>query len=220
MGRRLGKFTADNTKCRVKIHGLTLVERMLDTLARTEVRRVVLVVGYKSENVKKLVGRKYKGMKGHPNLIVIKSISKGYGVPGLRLGIMATSEEDLLASTREKISIWNINSFGEFFLRIFGKYRSDYRLVCTRIAEERDRFYLQLKEIKFLRVIPSQSNYFLCELMHKYSTTELVTQLLEKYEIMIKNCTGKVGFEGKNYVRIATQNTADSDFLLEKLQAL
>ena len=63
MGRRLGKVTADNTKCMVKIHGRTLIERMLDTLAKTEVNRVILVVGYKSENVKKLVGRKYKGMK-------------------------------------------------------------------------------------------------------------------------------------------------------------
>ena len=63
MGRRLGKVTADNTKCMVKIHGRTLIERMLDTLAKTEVNRVILVVGYKSENVKKLVGHKYKGMK-------------------------------------------------------------------------------------------------------------------------------------------------------------
>ncbi len=159
-------------------------------------------------------------LQRHPNLIVIKSISKSYGVPGLRLGVMATNDTGLIASVRERISIWNINSFGEFFLQIFGKYRSDYHLACTRIAEERDRFYLQLKEIKFMRVVPSQSNYFLCELMHKYSATELTTQLLEKYEILIKDCTGKVGFEGKNYVRIAVRDTADNDFLLEKLQAL
>ena len=63
MCKRLGKVTADNTKCMVKIHGQTLIERMLDTLAKTEVSRVILVVGYKSENVKKLVGRKYKGMR-------------------------------------------------------------------------------------------------------------------------------------------------------------
>ncbi len=159
-------------------------------------------------------------LHAHPNLIVIKSISKSYGVPGLRLGVMATSDEDLIASVRERISIWNINSFGEFFLQIFGKYRSDYHLACTRIIEERDRFFLQLKEIKFLRVIPSQSNYFLCELKHKYSATELTTQLLEKYEILIKDCTGKVGFEGRNYVRIAVRDTEDNDFLIEKLKAL
>ncbi len=159
-------------------------------------------------------------LQGHPNLVVIKSISKSYGVPGLRLGVMATSDEDLIASVRKRISIWNINSFGEFFLQIFGKYRSDYRLACTRITEERDRFYLQLKKIQFLRVIPSQSNYFLCELMHKYSATELTTLLLERHEILIKDCTGKVGFEGKNYVRIAVRDTADNDFLLEKLQML
>jgi len=159
-------------------------------------------------------------LQRHSNLIVIKSISKSYGVPGLRLGVMATSDSDLIAAVRKRISIWNINSFGEFFLQIFGKYRSDYHLACSRITEERDRFYLQLKKIKFLRVIPSQSNYFLCELRHKYSATELTTQLLEKYEILIKDCTGKVGFEGKNYVRIAVRDTEDNDFLIEKLKAL
>ena len=159
-------------------------------------------------------------LQRHSNLIVIKSISKSYGVPGLRLGVMATSDSDLIAAVSKRISIWNINSFGEFFLQIFGKYRSDYHLACTRITEERDRFYLQLKKIKFLRVIPSRSNYFLCELRHKYSATELTTQLLEKYEILIKDCTGKVGFEGKNYVRIAVRDKVDNDFLIEKLKAL
>jgi len=159
-------------------------------------------------------------LQQHPNLIVIKSISKSYGVPGLRLGVIASSDAELIGSIRERISIWNINSFGEFFLQIFGKYQSDYYLAATRIAEERDRFFLELKDIKFLRVIPSQSNYFLCELMHKYSATELTTLLLEKYEILIKDCTGKIGFEGTNYVRIAVRDTDDNDFLIEKLNSL
>ncbi|HID29309.1 MAG TPA: aminotransferase class I/II-fold pyridoxal phosphate-dependent enzyme, partial [Desulfobacterales bacterium] len=150
----------------------------------------------------------------------IKSISKSYGVPGLRLGVIASGDADLIASVRNRISIWNINSFGEFFLQIFGKYRADYHLACTKISEERARFFKQLNQIKFLRVIPSQSNYFLCELKHKYSATELTTELLEKYEILIKDCTGKVGFKGKDYVRIAVRDTADNDFLIEKLLAL
>ncbi len=159
-------------------------------------------------------------LQRHPNLIVIKSISKSYGVPGLRLGVIATSDTNLIASIRERISIWNINSFGEFFLQIFGKYQSDYNLASVQIAEERNRFFLQLKKIKFLRVIPSQSNYFLCELMHKYTATELTTLLLEEYEVLIKDCTGKTGFEGRNYVRIAVRDKEDNDFLLKQLKAL
>ncbi len=159
-------------------------------------------------------------LRRYPNLIIIKSISKSYGVPGLRLGVLATQDAGLIASIRERISIWNINSFGEFFLQIFGKYRSDYHLAAARIAGERDRFFLKLKKIKFLRVIPSQSNYFLCELMHKHTATELTTLLLEEYEILIKDCTGKIGFEGKNYVRIAVRDRKDNNFLLKKLKAL
>ncbi len=52
----------------------------------------------------------------YPNLVIIKSISKSYGVPGARLGILATSNTEIMAAIEREITIWNINSFGEFFL--------------------------------------------------------------------------------------------------------
>ena len=58
----------------------------------------------------------------YPHLIVIKSISKSYGVPGLRLGILATADKVLTAKLKKDVAIWNINSFAEFFLQIYEKY--------------------------------------------------------------------------------------------------
>ncbi len=54
----------------------------------------------------------------YSNLIVIKSISKSYGVPGLRLGVLLTSNQAVLNSIKEELSIWNINSFAEYFMQI------------------------------------------------------------------------------------------------------
>ena len=62
----------------------------------------------------------------NPQLVVMKSISKSYGVPGLRLGILASSDVALIKWIKKDISIWNINSFAEFYMQIFGKYESDY----------------------------------------------------------------------------------------------
>ena len=64
-------------------------------------------------------------LDAHKNLMVMKSISKSYGVPGLRLGIFATSDTEMIARMKKEVSIWNINSFGEFYMQIFGKYEKD-----------------------------------------------------------------------------------------------
>ena len=63
MGRRLGELTNDNTKCMLQVNGVRLIHRILDSIYETGIRRVVLVVGYKAENVKALIGNEYRGME-------------------------------------------------------------------------------------------------------------------------------------------------------------
>lgn len=153
-----------------------------------------------------------------PNLIIIKSISKSYGVPGFRLGVLSCSDLELMQAVKSKISIWNVNSFGEFFMQIFEKYRKDYFKACETIANERDRFYENLKGINFLRVIPSQANYFLCEIVNGKSSTGLTERLLIGHDLFIKDLKGKKGFENKEYIRIAVRNRADNDFIVDVLK--
>jgi len=156
----------------------------------------------------------------YPNLIILKSISKSYGVPGVRLGVLATSNQQLLGSISKAISIWNINSYGEFFLQIIGKYKSEYTKSCYEISQERDRFYNRLQEIPYLRVISSQANYFLVEVLDKFSATELTQKLLWGDDIYIKDLTGKIGFEDKEYIRIAVRDFIDNELLIKKLKEI
>lgn len=158
-------------------------------------------------------------LEKYNNLIILKSISKSYGVPGLRLGILASSEPDVIARTKQDIAIWNINSFAEFYMQIYGKYESDYQKACSRFIEERDSLKKQLEAISWLRVIPSQANYFLCEIISNYTATEL-TQILLKNNILIKDCSHKTAFKGKNYIRIAIRDTADNEQLVQTLKQL
>jgi histidinol-phosphate/aromatic aminotransferase/cobyric acid decarboxylase-like protein/choline kinase len=153
-----------------------------------------------------------------PNLILIKSISKSFGVPGIRLGILASSDRKLIENIQKELPIWNINSFGEFFLQIFNKYTSSYKSSCQEIIKERKRFFKELNKINFLRVIPSQSNYFMCEILGKFSSTELTQKLLFKKDIFIKDLKGKIGINNKNFVRIAIRNKNDNNKLLYALK--
>lgn len=158
-------------------------------------------------------------LEQYPHLIVLKSISKSFGVPGLRLGILATANIEIITQTKQDIAIWNINSFAEFYMQIYGKYESDYLKACQLFIKERERFKNALQEIKWLRVIPSQANYFLCEILHKYTSSEL-TQKLLAHNILIKDCQSKQAFKGKNYIRIAIRDTKDNNSLIQILKTL
>ena len=145
-----------------------------------------------------------------PNIIIIKSLSKSYGVPGIRLGALASGDKDLIGQIRKHLSIWNINSFGEFFLQIIGKYQKDYKLSCEKIAAERLRFKTLLEKTGALYVYPSQANYFLCKL-RGIAAPELTERLLEKHEIFIKDLTGKTGIPDNTFIRIAIRDKDDNN---------
>jgi len=161
-----------------------------------------------------------KVLQAHKNMVVIKSISKSYGVPGIRLGVVATDDKGLLKEINGKLSIWNINSFGEFFLQNFGKYEKDYFAACKVIIAERNRFTKELSKIPFLRVLPTQPNYLLCEVTGDLTATQLTEKLLVDQNLFIKDCTGKTGFDGKEFVRIAIRNKKDNNELIQALKII
>ena len=198
-----------------------LLQDVLRLLAWAEDRGIRLVVDESfvdfSEGYEKNTLLRNDILANHPQLVVMKSISKSYGVPGLRLGILASGDEALIEWMKKDVAIWNINSFAEFYMQIFGKYENDYRRACEKFIQERNRFFAALQAIPFLRVIPSQANYFLCEVKAPYTSAELTRCLLRK-NILIKDCSTKKVFSGKNYIRIAVRNKSDNDKLIEALK--
>ena len=156
----------------------------------------------------------------YPHMIVIKSISKSYGVPGIRLGILCSADMELISIIKKKVSIWNLNSFCEFFMQIFTKYEKDYHVACDKFIVARDSFESELRKIDFLRVIPSQANYFLVEVLPPFTAKELVFRMLKDHNILMRDCSGKGGFDGKQYMRIAVRNNQDNSRLIEALKSI
>ena len=155
-------------------------------------------------------------LAANPHLYVMKSISKSYGVPGLRLGVLASGDEETIASMKKDVAIWNINSFAEYYMQIVEKYKKDYAEALKKIRAERTRFQNALASIKGVRVIPSQANYVMVELEKGISPQELLKRLLIKHNILIKELTTKIN--GRNYLRLAVRDTADNDVLINALQ--
>ena len=156
-------------------------------------------------------------LQTYPHLIVVKSISKSYGVPGLRLGVLASIDTDLISFLKKDVAIWNINSFAEFYMQIAGKYKKDYVAALKKYRAERNRFISCLKTIHYLRVIPTQANFVMCEVIGKKSK-ELTEKLLSEKEIFIKDLTPKIN-DGKQYIRLAIRKEADNDRIIEAFKA-
>lgn len=154
-------------------------------------------------------------LEENKHLYVIKSISKSYGIPGLRLGVLASGNSDVISKLKKDVSIWNINSLAEFYMQIEEKYKKDYENSLIKIKVERNRFITELNKIDGIRTIPSQANYIMCELT-SISSKELTKRLLLKYNLFIKDLSKKVN--GKPYVRIAVRNTEDNDRLIKAIK--
>jgi len=149
-----------------------------------------------------------------PNMIIIKSISKSYGVPGLRLGILASSNFQIVNQIKKELPIWNINSFAEYFMQIFNKYEKEYIAACKKIISVRSKLLNDISNIKYFRVIPSMANYFLCEVLAPFTAKEITFLLLDKFNILVKDCSSKLGFQNKEFIRIAVRSEEDMMFYL------
>ena len=156
-------------------------------------------------------------LDSHKNLYVMKSISKSFGVPGLRLGVLASGDIDTIHRIKKDVSIWNINSFAEFYMQIAEKYKKQYEAGLDRFREERKRLEKELSTVPGLRVIPSQANYFMIELQNA-SVRDVTKQLLTEHNLLVKDLYQKLG--GKEYMRIAIRNREDNDKLVQALRVV
>ena len=158
-------------------------------------------------------------LEQYPNLMVVKSISKSYGVPGLRLGICASGDDAWIGRMRALLPVWNINSFAEYFFQIYGLYASQYEAACDEIVRQREEMAGRLGQFRFLTPYPSEANYIMCR-VDGMSSKELANILLRDDDLLIKDLSTKKGFDGKSFIRIAVRDRGDNDALYAALEKL
>jgi histidinol-phosphate/aromatic aminotransferase/cobyric acid decarboxylase-like protein len=154
-------------------------------------------------------------LEKHPTMIVVKSISKSYGIPGLRLGILASGDRERIAALKQEIPIWNINSFAEFYLQIMEKYAEDYQRGLSLLRAERKRFAKALAEVDGITVYPSEANYLMIELTNGAKAAELTARLFSEDKLLVKDLSEKTGGE---YLRLAIRTPEENDLLVNALR--
>lgn len=154
----------------------------------------------------------------YPHLFVMKSISKSYGVPGLRLGVLASGDIEAIQHLKKDVAIWNINSFAEFYMQIEEKYKKDYMVALGLFRKERSRFSDALSRVEGLRVIPSQANFIMAEITNGVSAEELTRRLIVNSSILIKDLYPKMDKTEKQFVRLSVKTKDENDKLVAALK--
>lgn len=197
---------------------------VLRLISWAEERNILLVVDESfsdfAETTEEVSLLEQSVLEQHSNLIVIKSISKSYGVPGVRLGILATTNKEILNTIAKEVSIWNINSYGEFFMQIWNKYKGQYASSLTSIMHARKVLIEDLKKISYLKPLPSQANYIMCEVVGGKRSYDLAVELFDKYNLLIKDLSTKKGIAPKQFIRLAVRDEADNGKLVKALQEI
>jgi histidinol-phosphate/aromatic aminotransferase/cobyric acid decarboxylase-like protein len=153
------------------------------------------------------------------HVVVIKSLSKCLGAPGLRLGYCLSADTVFIAGMNERIPIWNTNSVAEYFLELLLKYRTEITASFQKTIRDRDAFSRVLAELDFLQPYPSGGNFILCRLAdHGPSAAELARILLESSGIYIKDCTRKFETGHGEFVRLAVRMPDENLRLVSELK--
>ncbi|MCD6600346.1 MAG: aminotransferase class I/II-fold pyridoxal phosphate-dependent enzyme [Dehalococcoidia bacterium] len=157
----------------------------------------------------------------HENLAIIKSMSKAYGICGLRLGYLLSANQKLVTAVKKELPIWNVNGFAEAFLRQLPQYRQEFKESCRKVRNDRDNLYQRLSSIPGMIVYKPEANFVFCRLPDEaMSGPEITHRLFTKYNKYIKPCTGKMFPESDRYLRIASRTTPENDSLVDALVSI
>ncbi len=157
----------------------------------------------------------------YPNLAILKSMSKAYGICGLRLGYFLSANRGFRDKIRRGLSIWNINGFAEEFLRLAPDYREAFTESCKLVRVERDDFFDDLLSIEGLTVYRPQANFIFCRLPDEAASgPDIARELFVKHHIYTKHCLGKTMPRVDRYLRLASRTRSENQRLVEALRRL
>ena len=156
----------------------------------------------------------------HPNIIIIKSLGKSYGVPGLRLGILASGSLDLVKRVRDTLPIWNISSYAEAFLDILPRYVSHYQnslLAIKQIRRDTIKSLLNL-QVSGINIYPSQANFICISFSDRSLLDHFVTSMSTR-DILIKIIEPREGLPFP-CARFAITEVKSAQFVVDCLASL
>ncbi len=156
----------------------------------------------------------------YPNLVIIKSMSKDFGIAGVRAGYGVMNEARVAALVKNGY-LWNSNGLSEFFFRLYVRedFAKDYEQVRKRYIADTIEFIEELSQIEGIKVLPSKANFVLIEILGGTTSMEFVIALLVKYGIYVRTANDKIGLIGE-YIRVASRTKEENALMANAFKQL
>ncbi len=194
-------------------------EEMVDFLDQTKDLELVIVdesfIDFAGDPVPSLlpVADRYS------NLLIVRSVSKHCGVPGLRIGYCYSGNLYLLNRLRRFIPTWNLNSIAQYFLSLLPSTDADYQEARKRLIGDVRWLYNALKETPHIEAYPTGANFVLCKVTSGLTAAEVQAKLLTEHKMYVRDCSNKTGMD-RYHIRVASQGHEKDVRLVEALRAL
>jgi threonine-phosphate decarboxylase len=153
------------------------------------------------------------------NLLIVRSMSKHCGVPGLRLGYCYSANLYILNRLRRFVPTWNLNTLAQYFLSLLPDTTASYHESRKRLIHDVRHLYEELRTIPSLEVYPTGANFVLFKVQNGMTAHELQTRLLIQHEMYVRDCTNKLGMDAF-HIRVASQGREKDTRLVDALRTL
>jgi len=155
----------------------------------------------------------------YDNLVIVRSMSKHCGVPGLRLGYSYSSNTALVERMRMALPTWNINTIAEYYLSMLPHTDADYHASRRRVIMDVQRLYQGLSRIDGITVYPTGANFVCFRVDNGFTARQLQYRLLVDYKMYVRDCSNKEGMD-RYHIRVASQGQKNDAALIVALQAI
>jgi threonine-phosphate decarboxylase len=153
------------------------------------------------------------------NMLIVRSMSKHCGVPGLRLGYCYSANLFLLNRLRRFIPTWNLNTLAQYFLALLPSTNDAYHEGRRRLIADVKQLHDDLCTIPHLKVYPTGANFLLFKIDNGMTATELQARLLAEHDMYVRDCSNKVGMD-HFHIRVASQGHEKDTRLVQALRSL
>lgn len=151
------------------------------------------------------------------NLIIIKSMSKDFGIAGIRAGYGIMSEEKVKTLLSNGY-LWNISGLADYFFKIYSEreFNQQYEIVRKKYIMNTVNFLNEINKIEGIKAYPSKANFVLIELCESNSA-DFVIDLLVNHGVYVRDCSDKIGLEG-NFIRVASRTFEENLAIIEAIE--
>ena len=195
------------------------LEEMVDFVRRAKDMELVIVdesfIDFAGDPVPSLLSM----ARQFSNLLIVRSMSKHCGVPGLRLGYCYSENLYVLNRLRRFIPTWNLNTLAQYFLSQLPSTDGEYHKARKRLIEDVAWLQESLASVPGIEAYPTGANFVLFKLRNRWTAEELQARLLEDHLMYVRDCSNKVGMD-VYHVRVASQGRAKDARLVEALRTL